>query len=772
MIPQAKFKKEIDVRRMKEIENSGDKKWQVYLAAQEYINAGIYVLPLAINAKSLPYQKEYNINYGSASRKPETIEKWFHPMNGLFAGWNIGIATGKKDGVFAVDVDMHGEEDGIANLEALEAEFEPLPDTPMQITPSGGRHYLFLWQENAASSTSKIAPSIDTRGGTGKTSKGHIVVFPSTINGNKYRWEESGIVASLPPWIMEKMGVLWKAPVGRDRGNENVTEDDLEKKVPVEQIKRMILAIDPDEVSYDEWLRIGMSIKSQLQGDDGLEIWDSWSASGSRYKVNECRTRWYGFADFGEVRIGTLFFHAKEQGYELHEDDVQVNKYDILVEGLNKVYAIVTVGGKIRILREKSEVADPINGSYDLLGKEDFRTLLQNDTIVIADSRGQPKRISVADIWLAHQSRRTYANGMGLFPDNNTPNGWFNTWNGFSIEPREGKCDLFLDHIKEVICNRDEFNYNWVLDWCADSVQDPANPKGTAVIMRGEEGAGKGTLANVIGELFGSHYRHLIDDSHLLNNFNAHMMDAVFVFADEITWGGNVKSSGKLKGIVTEKHLLGERKGVDAIGYRNMIHMMIASNSDWVIPAGTNSRRWFMLDVSDHKAGDKDYFDAIDGELNNGGREAFLYLLLNRKIENNLRTAPLTEALEEQRMRSSSSDTILQWWVIRVEEQSIEIPDEKKEFDPNDASMNWPEFVSKTNLYADYKNWCKDDNKKFLTISLFYIEIKKIGIRLSRVRIKGEKKRKSLYVIPSIKSAIADLRNKFGIKNDVEEDNE
>ena len=238
MIPQAKFKKEIDVRRMKEIENSGDKKWQVYLAAQEYINAGIYVLPLAINAKSLPYQKEYNINYGSASRKPETIEKWFHPMNGLFAGWNIGIATGKKDGVFAVDVDMHGEEDGIANLEALEAEFEPLPDTPMQITPSGGRHYLFLWQENAASSTSKIAPSIDTRGGTGKTSKGHIVVFPSTINGNKYRWEESGIVASLPPWIMEKMGVLWKAPVGRDRGNENVTEDDLEKKVPVEQIKR------------------------------------------------------------------------------------------------------------------------------------------------------------------------------------------------------------------------------------------------------------------------------------------------------------------------------------------------------------------------------------------------------------------------------------------------------------------------------------------------------------------------------------------------------
>jgi len=760
MQAQHDIKRVISVAKMKEIEESGDIKWQVYLAAQEYIKSGIYILPLIKNGKSLPYQKDFNINYGTASRKPDTIDKWFHPMSGKFAGWNIGIACGREGGVFAVDVDVHGAENGRDNLDKLEEQYSPIDQAPMQRTPSGGEHYLFLWQDNASSSTSKIAPAIDTRGGTDKACKGHIVAFPSEIDNKKYRWEHGGEIPHIPPWIMERMGVTWRAPVGRGRGNENIADEDMEKPVPPEQIKRMLESIDPSSLSYEEWLRVGMSIKSQMQGDDGLEIWDTWSSQGEKYKPNECKTRWYGFADVGTVRIGTLFYHAKEAGYETHDDDVSSNKHDVLVESLNKTYAIVTVGGKIKILREKDD-GDAINGHYDLLGKEDYRTLLQNETIQISDARGNPKKISVADIWLAHEARRTYANGMGLFPDGNVPNGWYNTWNGFSIEPREGKCDLFLKHIKEVICSGDENHYNWLIDWCADAVQDPANPKGTAVVMRGEEGAGKGTLANVIGELFGSHYRHLIDDSHLLSNFNAHMIDALFVFADEITWGGNVKSSGKLKGMVTEKHLVGERKGVDAVGYRNMIHMMIASNSDWVIPAGTNSRRWFMLDVSAHKIGDKDYFDAISDELDNGGREAFLFYLLNHKIENNLRVAPKTEALMEQRMRSSANDTVLQWWSNRVAVGVLEIPDEK-EFDPDDAAMGWPVNVTKPNLYGDYKNWCKEDNRPSLSLSVFYVEVKKIGIRIQRIRYKGGD-RKPVYLIPQLDQAIGFLKEKFGV---------
>ncbi|REK56665.1 MAG: hypothetical protein DWQ49_09855 [Bacteroidetes bacterium] len=504
-----------------------------------------------------------------------------------------------------------------------------------------------------------------------------------------------------------------------------------------------------------------MAIKSQYQGEDGLKIWDDWSAQGSRYKQNECHIRWDGFDDFGEIRIGTLFFFAKDSGWEPTKDDVKANKYDELVEKMNKTYAIVMVGGKIRILREKSELSQATGECYDLLGKEDFKTLLQNDTIEVADAKGRVKNISVANIWLAHGGRRTYPNGMGLFPEG-APLGWYNTWTGFSVEPIKGQCDLFLDHVKEVICNGNVDYYNWVIDWCADCIQDPSNPKGTAIVLRGEEGAGKGTLANTIGQLFGSHYRHLIDDSHLLSNFNAHMIDALFVFADEITWGGNIKTSGKLKGMVTEKYLIGERKGVDAVGYRNMIHMMIASNSSWVIPAGTNSRRWFVLDVSDKKVNDTSYFNAIQDELNNGGLEALLYYLLNRKITNNLRRALETKALQEQRARGQSGDSVLQWWLNALYSEVIEVMDER-EIDPSN-DLSWPFIVNKINLYKDYKEWCETNGHKFLSMNVFFVEIQRFGFIKSRPSIKG--KRIQVYQIPTIEEAKDLMKSKYNIDVD------
>lgn len=758
----------ISKEKMKEIAGAGDQKWQVYLAAIEYIEAGCFVIPLMPNNKAIPY-KDYNINYGSASRKRETIEKWFHPMTGRFAGWNIGIATGREGGVFAIDIDVHGDKDGWANIkEVMDSVDGTLGEGPIQQTPSGGYHYIYRWQENAASSTNKITESVDTRGGTENACKGHIVVFPSKINGKGYKWIRGGEIEHIPPWVMERMGVTWKPPLDRKgRGSENVTPDDVEEIVPVEQIKRMLADIDIEELSYEGWLRIGMAIKSQYPGDEGLEVWDEWSQTGRRYKPNECKTRWYGFSDFGEVRIGTLYYHAQSHGWTPREDDVKGNRYDVLVEKMNQIYAVVPVGGKIRILREKGAVADPVIGHYELLHKEDFKTLLMNDTIVATDSKGNPKKVSIADVWLAHQARRTYPNGLGLFPRQKAPDGWYNTWDGFSVKPREGDCGLLLDHIKEVICNGDEDNYNWLLDWCADAVQDPANPKGACVVMRGNEGTGKGTLANTIGELFGPHFRHLIDDSHLLNNFNAHMIDALFVFADEITWGGNVKSAGKLKGMVSEKYLLGERKGVDAVGYRNMTHIMIASNNDWVIPAGVNSRRWFVLDVNEKHMQDDSYFGPIQDQLDNGGREAFLHFLLERKITNNLRTAPRTDALDDQRARSMSYDTVIQWWVNRVARGLLEVP-ELKEFDPNDVSRPWPRYVTKPDMYDDYNSWCKDENIKSLSINIFYNEVKKLKFGTSRPSVNGE--RIVAYKIPSIEESKELLKEKFSINLTKEDD--
>ncbi|MCZ7586498.1 MAG: PriCT-2 domain-containing protein [Deltaproteobacteria bacterium] len=77
--------------------------------------------------------------------------------------------------------------------------------------------------------------------------------------------------------------------------------------------------ISPD-VSYDDWLRIGMALH-HWDPQAGLSLWDAWSARGEKYVAEEPSLKWDGFTSGGGVTLGTLFDMAKKAGWEppMHE---------------------------------------------------------------------------------------------------------------------------------------------------------------------------------------------------------------------------------------------------------------------------------------------------------------------------------------------------------------------------------------------------------------------------------------------------------------------
>jgi hypothetical protein len=105
-------------------------------------------------------------------------------------------------------------------------------------------------------------------------------------------------------------------------------------------------------------------------------------------------------------------------------------------------------------------------------------------------------------------------------------------------------------------------------------------------------------FARTFGALFGQHFLHLSDARHLTGNFNAHLRDSCLVFADEAFYAGDKQHEGQLKRLVTEPTLMIEAKYANAVSVRNCLHLIVASNDDWVVPAGTDERRFFVLDVS------------------------------------------------------------------------------------------------------------------------------------------------------------------------------
>lgn len=197
----------------------------------------------------------------------------------------------------------------------------------------------------------------------------------------------------------------------------------------------------------------------------------------------------------------------------------------------------------------------------------------------------------------------------------------------------------------------------------AYAIQYPDRPGHVAIILRGERGTGKGTFVNAFMELFGRHGMQISSSEHLVGHFNKHLRDCVLLFADEAFYAGDKQGESTLKALVTEKYLTIVPKGVDAFIAPNYLHIMMASNSDWVIPAGPHERRFFVLDVSAQHMQQRTYFEAIHNQMyREGGLEAMMYDLLHRDISNfYVAEIPETNALDEQVIRSMTREQA--WWM-------------------------------------------------------------------------------------------------------------
>ena len=272
---------------------------------------------------------------------------------------------------------------------------------------------------------------------------------------------------------------------------------------------------------------------------------------------------------------------------------------------------------------------------------------------IIGDG-GKLRQVGVGKWWIEHEKRRQY-DGIVYAPcaTEEATRGKLNLWTGFSCEPRPGNCDLYLAHLRHNIRN-DHLGYDeYLLNWMAYAVQHPERQGEVAVVLRGKEGVGKGVAIKYFGMLFGSHFRHISQPGHLTGHFNAHLQQCSVLFADEAFFAGDRAHENILKALITEESLMIEPKGIDPFSVANRLHIMLSSNNAWVVPAGADARRYFVLTVADTYKQNHSYFDAIDRQMADGGREALLHTLMNRDISKfNVRNVPQTKALADQKTRS------------------------------------------------------------------------------------------------------------------------
>jgi hypothetical protein len=320
----------------------------------------------------------------------------------------------------------------------------------------------------------------------------------------------------------------------------------------------------------------------------------------------------------------------------------------------NDRYCTVMYEGSFRVIER---VSDPVSGMERLvkIRRDDFKAFWAGHEVVIAKTKdGDPVSGKLADWWLEHPKRRQYS-GVVFAPERDVP-AMLNLWTGFGDVTRQqpGSWRLLRRHIWKYTCNKDRDLFRYVIRWMAWKLQNPALPSEVAPVTLGLKGAGKSIIWENYARLFGRHAMTVTNQAHLTGNFNAHLIDKVFLFVDESLNPNDKQHDSILKTMLTGKTRVTEAKGVDAIMVANCLSIAIASNEDKVVVASKEERRYAVTRVSPDKVRDFEHFAAIQAELDDGGLAAMFQDLRVLKLGNwhPRRDLPQTGALQDQKWAS------------------------------------------------------------------------------------------------------------------------
>lgn len=595
-------------------------------------------------------------------------------------GGNVGLRMADTD--LVIDIDPRNFPEGDDVLARLLRDFD-LPAYPFVLTGGGGRHLYFRKPADLP-----IRHEHDNYPGIEFASLGRYVVAAGSIHpntGKLYRFDDD----PLRLWLSD-------APMAPDtllhairKPAVDVSSDEPGEITP-EQLEELLTGLDVLEYNcrYDDWLKIMMSAHFGTNGE-GVDEFVAWSLGDSDYTDDEAmiRDKWRSLhAKPNGVKVGTLLKALSDAGQgaliekvlrsPAEEDfpdtpEMPLSPADIALAEVNRGHFTVLHGGKYLVGRERRH---PTLGHTEVEWFSDHavRSHLDSRIVTLDDGSVRP----LGSWWVKHPLRRQY-DGVVFDPAPNRRHDmrYYNLWRGWAVKPKAGDWSLMKQMVKDVLCGGDEASFDYVVRWAAFMVQKPHVPAEVALVFKGAKGVGKGTFARALRDIAGLHGKQVAQPEHFVGRFNEHLMDCILLVVDEGFWAGDKKAEGALKNLITEPILSFEPKGRPIVSGPNMLHPIILSNEDWIVPASADERRFAAFEASSEarRALPDGFFDELNAETRNGGLSAMLHDLMAIELHgwHPRSHIPRTSALTDQKIQAFRRDPMSFWWYRTLEAGEI-----------------------------------------------------------------------------------------------------
>jgi hypothetical protein len=431
------------------------------------------------------------------------------------------------------------------------------------------------------------------------------------------------------------------------------------------------------------------------------------------------------------------------------EDKSDSDSLNEFMTQMNQRFAVIKNGNQVRILEEISGGSD-----FRLYSKADFDLVTTNQPFPAGSK-------SAAGTWLRNPQRREY-DGL-VFAPGKTSTEHYNLWRGFAVQGVEGNCSLFWQLVHDAICAGSTDLYTYVRRYFAHMVQKPWERPEVALVMRGGQGVGKNTFVDGMGSLLPTHFCEVSCVDQLTGRFNAHLRNAILIHANEATWGGNKNESGKLKAMITDATIPIEMKGIDILHIDNYMRLVVSSNNSWPVPVDADDRRFLMLDVAPVFKQDNKFFAALHAQMNCGGREALMHVLLTEDLTGFApRNKPASPFGGDVKLRSA--DTTTRWLFECLNSNSyLDNCGTSQLFQPNNAGAS----LTKDRLFDGYQRWCKTSQERYpVVLSQFFKRLRELlGKSMAEVRPSSPtgQVRERVIVLPSLGACRSEFETSAGV---------
>ena len=251
---------------------------------------------------------------------------------------------------------------------------------------------------------------------------------------------------------------------------------------------------------------------------------------------------------------------------------------------------------------------DGVIKELKIMSKKEIQVSYEH--ITYFDDKDKPK--SYINDWLVNKYIRVYDDIECIPPPLICPANIYNLWTPFLIEGIEINDDAILEDLEnglEIIknyilnlCDNNTETCNDLLLWLGQMLVYPAIKSIVPTIIS-DEGAGKGNFLQLIRNLMGSSkvLETRTPNTDVWGSFNSLMVDAFLVNCDELSAVQQKDADGIIKGLITNRELTINTKGLKQFRMNSYHRFLMTSNKEFCVASSAGDRRNLIIRSSDDK---------------------------------------------------------------------------------------------------------------------------------------------------------------------------